>query len=298
MKYLIAVCLLPVAFGSSNPQTKSPVVPQVKIMKWKDLLGREQPKPDATLKYGEDPLQVIDVWQPAGSTNAPAVIMIHGGCWQTEIAKRDIMNWIAADLRKHGVGVWNIEYRGVDRKGGYPATYQDVGKAADLFLEKADEYGFRKDKIVAIGHSAGGHLALWLANRTALPKSEPLRGTNPIKVDLAISQGGLPDLKAGAQRDGHPCGTDAPEKMSAADLRITSPPEMQPGKARQVLFNNTRDRIAPPDYARAYIARMASRNIAVKLVETPDEGHVELVTPDTKSWSKQRELILRELGVK
>ena len=266
-------------------------------MQWNDLVSREQPKPDDTLSYGDDPLQMIDIWQPVGKSSSPAVIMIHGGCWQTEIAERDLMNWIADDLRKHGVGVWNIEYRGVDRNGGYPGTYEDVGKAADLFREKAPKYGLQTKKVIVIGHSAGGHLALWLGNRSALPATEALRGKDPIKVDLAISQGGLPDLKAGAERDGHLCGTTAPKQMSGPDLSITSPPEMKPGKTRQVLFHNTLDRIAPPEYARTYVEKMAAQNVAVKLTETPAEGHVELVAPDSKSWSRQRSLILREFGL-
>jgi acetyl esterase/lipase len=150
------------------------------IMVWKDLLSRPKPSPDATIRYGEDALQVVDVWQPSrtkfGSGPHPAVVMIHGGCWQTAIAERDIMNWIADDLRAHGVGVWNIEYRGVDRGGGYPGTYMDVGAAADLFLTKRGEFGFRTDTpVVTIGHSAGGHLSLWLARRSALAKGDALR---------------------------------------------------------------------------------------------------------------------------
>ena len=57
--------------------------------------------------------------------------MVHGGCWQTEIADRTIMNWVADDLRRRGIAVWNIDYRGVDRGGGYPGTFQDVAAAAD-----------------------------------------------------------------------------------------------------------------------------------------------------------------------
>ncbi|MFK7818967.1 MAG: alpha/beta fold hydrolase, partial [Planctomycetaceae bacterium] len=273
----------------------------IQIMKWRDLFGREKPKPDATISYGEHELQVVDVWKPAGQGSAPAIIMIHGGCWQTEIAERDIMNWIADDLRQHGVGVWNIEYRGVDRDGGFPGTYEDVAKAADLFREKAVEFGFLTTKTIAIGHSAGGHLALWLGNRPAIPESETIRGENPIKIDLAVSQGGLPDLRAGANRDGHPCGVAAPFQMMGSERRltqITSPSEMKPGQARQVLFHNTLDRIAPPKFARAYIDQVRSKNVGVTLIETEAEGHVELVAPDSKSWARQRALILRELGLK
>ncbi len=286
-RFLICLAILTVATFATASEP----------MGWHDLLSREQPKPDETISYGDARLQVIDVWKPAGDDPAPAVIMLHGGCWQTRYARRDIMNWIADDLRKHGVGVWNIEYRAVDSGGGYPETYEDVGRAADLFFEKAQDYGLKNDKVIAIGHSAGGHLALWLANRPMLPKNEALRGENPVVLDLAISQGGLPDLREGATRDGHPCGTDAPQQMSGTNLTLTSPPEMVVGKARQVLFHNSEDGIAPPRYARDYIDALARKDTKVELIETPAEGHVELIAPESKSWAKQRALILSELGL-
>lgn len=270
------------------------------IMKWPDLFSREQPKPDDTLVYGKHRLQLVDVWKPEGQEPVPAILMIHGGCWQTEIAERDIMNWIADDLRRHGVGVWNIEYRGVDEGGGYPNTYLDVAQAADLFRDRAADYGFQTKKMIVIGHSAGGHLALWLANRPKIPASEVIRGSTPIHIDVAISQGGLPDLQAASGRDGHPCGTDAPFAMMGAERRltkVTSPPEMLPGDARQILFHNSLDRIAPPKFAQAYIDAVRPNNVDVKLIETPAEGHVELVAPDSKSWVQQRTLILHELGL-
>jgi pimeloyl-ACP methyl ester carboxylesterase len=272
------------------------------IMTWPDLLTRAKPAADANLSYGDDALQLVDVWVPAkdkwGAGPHPAVIMLHGGCWQTEVAERDIMNWIADDLRAHGVGVWNIEYRGVDRGGGMPGTYQDVGRAADLFAAKGDEYGLKTDGVrIAIGHSAGGHLALWLARRPGLAADDALRGADPIGIDLAISQGGLPDLRAGAASVGHACGAEAPAAMARGDYARSSPPEMPLGNAREMQFNNDRDRITPPATGAAYIAAMAKRGQAVTMEVTAGEGHVELIAPDSISWGKQRAAILAALGL-
>jgi len=268
-----------------------------RLMVWEDLLSRPKPAPDATIAYGADALQVVDVWTPKAKTDAtgkargrrsarfPAVVMIHGGCWQTAVATRDIMNWIADDLRKAGVGVWNVEYRGVDRGGGYPATYRDVGAAADLFAAKRTDYGFRDDApVVVIGHSAGGHLALWLARRPALAKGDALRGAKPLKVALAISQGGLPDLRAQTMLPQHGCGNESAVAMAGDAFARVSPPEMRKSGARELQFNNDLDRIAPPAFGAAYGAPM---------VTTAGEGHVELIAPDSVSWAKQRAEILR-----
>ena len=301
MRYVRIAVLLGVLFGVAACQEQGAVTspeaggPEAEagaakpIMVWKDLLSRPKPVADATVRYGADDLQVVDVWHPDvakfGRGPHPAVVMIHGGCWQTEIATRDIMNWIADDLRKAGVGVWNIEYRGVDRGGGYPATYRDVGAAADLFVAKRAEFGFRADApVVTIGHSAGGHLSLWLARRSALAKGDALRGAAPLLVDVAISQGGLPDLRAQTKLLDHPCGADAATKMAGDAFARVSPPEMAKGRARELQFNNDLDRIAPPAFGKAYGAQM---------VTTPNEGHVELIAPDSVSWAKQRAEILK-----
>jgi len=267
------------------------------IMTWPALLTRAKPVADATVRYGEDALQIVDVWVPKGQGPHPAVIMIHGGCWQTAVAERDIMNWIADDLRAHGVGVWNIEYRGVDRGGGMPGTYEDVGRAADLFVAEGAKHGFDTGGTrIAIGHSAGGHLALWLARRPALAADDALRGANPIRIDLAISQGGLPDLRAGAASVGHACGAEAPTAMARGDYARTSPPEMPLGSARELQFNNDRDHVTPPTTGAAYSAAMAKRGVTVPMEITPGEGHVELIAPDSASWAKQRAAILTALG--
>ena len=273
---------------SRKPETETVALPKP-IMVWQDLLSQIKPVPDATIKYGTDALQVIDVWQPKGAGPHPAVIMIHGGCWQTAIAERDIMNWIADDLRSAGVGVWNIEYRGVDCGGGYPATYLDVALAADMFAARRAEFGFLTDgPVVAIGHSAGGHLALWLARRPRLEKGDALRGSAPLQLDLAISQGGLPDLRAQTMLPDHPCGADAAIAMAGGEFASTSPPEMLYTRARELQFNNDLDHIAPPAFGASY---------GVEMVTTPGEGHVELIAPDSVSWGKQRRVIMQTFGL-
>lgn len=266
------------------------------IMQWPDLLDQPRPAADRTLTYGDDPLQLVDLWLPEGKGPHPVVVMIHGGCWQTEIATRDIMNYIADDLRKDGIAVWNIEYRGVDRGGGYPGTYQDIGAAADLLATQAKALNLDLGTTIAIGHSAGGHLALWLAARQALPEGEPLRGTSPLRIDAAISQAGIADLRAAMGREGHACGTDAPKKMAGDMFALTSPPEMPVSKALQIQFHTDKDRIAPPAYAQAYAADMAKRGVTVETHVHGPEGHVELIAPTSRSWAAQKARIKQLLG--
>ncbi len=163
--------------------------PQIELMAWPDLLERARPEPDETIRYGEASLQVVDLWLPKGGGPHPTVLMVHGGCWQSDIADRRIMNWIADDLRKRGIAVWNIDYRGVDRAGGgYPGTFLDVAAAADALGRHAVARGLDWKRPVAVGHSAGGHLALWLAARAAwwrggIEVRAELPGADPDEVE-------------------------------------------------------------------------------------------------------------------
>jgi acetyl esterase/lipase len=263
-------------------------------MHWPDLLNRPQPKPDRTIAYSADPLQHVDLWLPGKTGAHPVVLMVHGGCWQTEIAKADIMNWIADDLRKRGIAVWNVEYRGIDRPGGgYPGTFLDVAHAADALDANARKYHLRADKVVVVGHSAGGHLALWLAARGSLPKRNPLFAARPLKLAAAISLGGLPDLKAATVPPGNTCDNDpvpglvgkpSPERP---DVYADTSPAVMPDPGIPVtLVNGTLDPIAPPGFASAYAAKRRAHRVTVA-----DEGHVELITPDTKAWAATVKLI-------
>ncbi len=267
-----------------------------KLLTWPDLLSRTRPSADATIVYGPDPYHKVDLWRPAGPGPHPVVVMVHGGCWQTEIADRTIMDWIADDLRDAGIAVWNIDYRGVDRSGGgYPGTFMDAAKAADQLAVNAHKYNLDTSRVIAVGHSAGGHLALWLAARARLPATSPLYTDAPLRIAQVISLGGLPDLGATASSPDNGCGTEVVGKLVGSDRADpyvdTSVPRLLPLGVAQTLVNGREDRIIPFRMATDYVARARAAGDAVDLVEVPATGHVELVTPDTGAWARTRQLI-------
>ena len=273
------------------------------LMTWSDLTGRERPHPDSALTYGTDPYQVVDLWLPAGRGLHPTVVMVHGGCWTTSIADRTLMNWIAADLRASGVAVWNIDYRGVDRPGGgYPGTFGDVAAAADALIANAQRYHLDTRRIVAVGHSAGGHLALWLAARHRLPVGSPLRGTHPLAIHQVVSLGGLPDLEATAASPDNGCGTEVIGRLVGAATPAhpdpyadTSIPRLLPLGVRQDLVNGREDRIIPLRLGTAYEAQARRAGDRVVLHVVDQTGHVELITPDSAAWTQAKRLILSAL---
>lgn len=296
----------PLAFAAAFAMTGSAMAADTRTppMTWADLIARARPKPDATIAYGPDAMQKVDLWVPQGPGPFPVVLMVHGGCWTTHIADRSLMDWAAADLRASGLAVWNIDYRGVDRDGGgYPGTFSDAGKAADQLLDNAERYHLDLNRMVAIGHSAGGHLALWLAGRSKLPAGSVLRTSNPLAIRHVISLGGLPDLEATAAAPDNGCGTEVVARLtgtpspSRRDVYAdTSVPRLLPIGARQDLVNGRDDKIIPERLASGYVAKARSAGDPVTLHLIPDTGHVELIAPGTPAWAEAKRLILAGLG--
>ena len=274
------------------------------LMAWPDLRERPRPAPTTTIAYGDDPLQVVDLWLPESAGPHPVVLMVHGGCWQTDITDRTIMNWIADDLRRRGLAVWNIDYRGVDRPGGgYPGTFRDAAAATDALRDHAGAHRLDLSRLVAIGHSAGGHLALWLAARRRLPDDSPLRTADPLPIPAVVSLGGLPDLEEAARPPGSGCGTEVIARIAGtADtsrrdpFADTSVPRLAPLGVRQVLINGRQDRIIPTAYAEGYAGpmRAAGDDVRVRMIDRT--GHVELVAPETTAWAAAVEEVERAIG--
>lgn len=281
------------------------------LLTWPDLLGRSRPRADATIAYGPDLLQRVDLWLPSGPGPHPVVLMVHGGCWTSSIADRSIMNWVAGDLRATGIAVWNIDYRGVDRPGGrHDGIFTDVGDAADLLRDHATAHRLDLTRVVAVGHSAGGHLALWLAARHRLGRGLLAKPADPLPIAHVISLGGLPDLEqALAEKQG--CGPDPvhklllPPPLDTAKLtrrqrrdfmQDKSIPLLAPLGVPQTLINGDADRIIPTHFATDFAREMRQAGDAVEVRIIPDQGHVELIAPKTPAWAAAKRAILAALG--
>ncbi len=251
---------------------------------WPDLFARPRPAGGERFAYGPDPLQCAELWRPAGVPRG-TIVSVHGGCWQTDIADLTIMDWVCADLAARGWAVWNVEYRGIDRPGGgWPGTFLDVAAAADALRGRP----VAGDRVVALGHSAGGHLALWLAARGSLRRDSVLWRPEPLPIHAVLCLGGLPDLELVSRPPHDSCDNDpVPRLVGDRPDRFaeTSPAELLPFPAAQVLVNATEDRIAPPVLARLWESRAAASGCAAQLVTVPDEGHVELIAPGSAAWA-------------
>lgn len=264
------------------------------LLSWAELLARPRPAADATISYGPDRYHKVDVWLPRGKGPHRTVVMVHGGCWTSAVADRTLMDWVSADLRDAGYAVWNIDYRGVDAGGGYPGTFLDTGAAVDAIRAHAEQFDLDLRRVVAVGHSAGGHLALWLAARARLPQDSALHTADPLRIAHVVSLGGLPDL----ERTTNGCGGEVMGKLVAgagpADrYRDTSIPRMVPIGVPHDHVAGLQDPVIPIGLPTEFVARAQAAGDRATLYRIDRTGHFDLIGPGSAAWTRTRALIAR-----
>lgn len=190
----------------------------------------------------------------------PTVVVIHGGFWRARWTE-PLMDPFCDALAALGYAAWNIEYRRVGAGGGYPATLEDVAAACRAAPEPT----------LAIGHSAGGHLALWAAAQGLVPAAVSLAGV----CDLAA--GARAHLGDGAVLDFMGGG---PDELPGAYARA-DPAQLLPFDARLVLVHGSEDDTVPPEQSRSFAAASGAH-----LVELPGVGHMEVIDPRGKAWPR------------
>jgi len=242
------------------------------------------------LAYGPEPLQFAELYLPDNSGLHPVVILIHGGYWRARYGL-DLMTELAKDLAVRGIAAWNIEYRRVGNPGGgWPGTFLDAALAADYLRTVAQSYNLDLQRVIPIGHSAGGHLAFWLAARPNLAQNSPLAiTTTPLGLAGAISLAGVVDLELawrlnlsnGAVIDLLAGGFDTvPERYMAA-----SPAALLPLGIPQVLIHGTADDSVPLQMSLEYTAKAQAVNDAVTYIELDGVDHFALIDPKSDTWA-------------
>ncbi len=244
------------------------------------------------LIYGAEAEQVQfgNLYLPGSPGSHPTVILIHGGFWRAPFAY-PLMTALAEDLVTRGIAAWNIEYRRIgDEDGGWPATLLDVAHAADYLRELAPTYNLDLKRVVSVGHSSGGHLALWLAARPRIAKDSPLAGTDaPLPLAGAISLAGVADLElawrlklgSGAVAEllgGSP--GEVPERYAAGEAAA-----LLPLGVPQVLVHGTEDDRVPLQMSQSYAAAAIAAGDSVRLIELGGVDHFALINPYSEAWT-------------
>jgi len=249
-----------------------------------DLLRRGR-----TIRYGPDRSQRADLHLPAGTGPHPVMVVIHGGSWHARYG-RIVMRGLVGDLLRRGWAVWNIEYRRLGNGGGWPTTFADVAAAIDLLAELDAPVDL--DRVSVLGHSAGGHLALWAAARDRLPQGAPgaFEGEPPVRLRQAIAQAGVCDLegayrrwRGGAARTLMGGGPDeVPERYAAGD-----PVRLLPASMPVLLVHGTLDETVSVKLSRSYehAARAGGGDVELVEIEGDAGRHRAHIDPRGAAWA-------------
>lgn len=284
MKTFVKGMLLSILFAA--------VIPGVRVrgqnITVQQLLAIPAVPPDHEISYGADPLQFGQLRLPDGNGPYPVVVVIHGGCW---LARYDLQHIspLAKELTRIGVATWSLEYRRVGNEGGgWPGTFQDIAQGIDHLREVAKSYPLDLSRVIALGHSSGGHLALWAAARSRLPRASPFENDDPLPLLGVVSLAGVADL--GRDEYQRICGnvvqklmggtpSDVPERYAQG-----SPISLLPLKVPQILIQGVEDRTVSPASATDYYAAALRRGDQIKLVMVKEAGHFEVVVPTSSVW--------------
>jgi len=230
-----------------------------------DLLARSE-----SYRYGSHPSQRADLYLPDGPGPHPVVVTIHGGSWRAKYGKR-LMKALDGDLVRRGFAAWNIEYRSVGSGGGWPATLDDVAAAID-HLAELDDSRLDLGSVVAIGHSAGGQLALWAAARKDAR----------VPIRRVVGQAAVCDMvRAGQTAVEFLGGTpeEVPERYAAAD-----PMRLVPLGVPILLVHGAGDQTVGLKHSTRFAEAARAAGDTVELMEPDPSGHRIHIDPRSEAW--------------
>jgi acetyl esterase/lipase len=248
------------------------------------MQNTSQPITVRTYNYGPLTSQEGDLYLPQVS-RPPVLCLLHGGFWRMPYG-RDELTAMAKDLAARGYVVWNVEYRRLGVPGGgWPGTLHDVVSAIDhLATLVKDGIELDLNRVVVAGHSAGGHLALWVAARKKPANISSLVRVHPIAAaglaaitdlartfELNAGRGAVKEFLGGSP-------SQYPDRYAAA-----SPIELLPLGVRQLIIHGVRDEALPIDLSRNYVNAAQASGDCVEFVELPDAGHMDFLDPDSKA---------------
>ena len=260
-----------------------------------DILTLPPPPADARLTYGSEANQFLDLRLPSCKEERkaayPLVINIHGGFWR---AKYDLEHagHLCAALTAQGLATANLEYRRVGNEGGgWPGTFADIRSAYHFLLQNAVAHRFDTKRIVVMGHSSGGQLALCLAAH------EP-------RVTRAVSLAGVVDLERAYQL--HLSNDAVVEFLGGTPgevpdhYREADPSVLSISQSRQWLIHGSGDDIVAVafsrDYVRAKQARAGKEKEDAQLLEISGAGHFDVIDPRSHAWKQVEQTVVQLAG--
>lgn len=241
--------------------------------------------------YGSSPSEVGELFVPSGAGPHPVAVVVHGGYWRAQY-DRSLMEGLCLDLAAHGLAAWNLEYRRVGGGGGWPATFLDVAAGVDALDDVAAPLDL--SRVVAVGHSAGGHLAFWAAGRGALPAEAPGAGPR-IRIGAAVSQAGVLDLTlaAGLMPSSTPTRALLGDPTQHFERYVlASPRERLPLGIPQLVLHGDRDDTVSMRIATSYATAARNAGDECDLRVLSRTGHFEHIDAGSDAWHVARDWLV------
>lgn len=254
-------------------------------MSAEEILTLPPPAPDRRLAYGSDPNQFLELRIPQKKGPHPVLLNIHGGYWR---AKYDLAHagHLCEALRVQGIATFNLEYRRVGNSGGgWPGTFDDVRSGYRFVQQSAQKLNLDLKRFVAMGHSAGGQLALCLAAHEPRLKSViSLAGVVDLKraFDLHLSNDAVVEFLGGKPNE------------VLEHYREADPTELSIAHARQWLIHGTEDDTVPVAFSRDYVSAKKKKGEDVQFIEITKCGHFDVIDPASEGFKKHVTPAVRE----
>lgn len=243
--------------------------------------------------YGPDSLQWGVLRLPEGPGPHPVIVMLHGGCWLGLHRPRHVEPLVEA-LTERGWATWNLSHRqAVDAGGGWTGTFEDVGAGIDHLRTLAANFPLDTTRVVTMGHSAGGHLALWAAARGGYAPGDSLYTENPLILAGAVSLGGIPDLEANYHQDPNPCGDGVAQLLGGSvdalpsRYAAASPAERLPLGVPQLFLHGRHDYVVPWEQITTYAEEATAAGDRVRVHIFEDASHFEVIAPASTVWQEE-----------
>ncbi|MDP9050423.1 MAG: alpha/beta hydrolase [Acidobacteriota bacterium] len=259
-----------------------------------NILTKPVLRADFRIPYGPGPQQFGDLWLPA-TPNPPLVVFFHGGWWKSEY-DLGYAGYVCSALKQAGIATWSVEYRrGGSTGGGWPTTFQDVATGFNFVSTIVKSHPLDLTRVITMGHSAGGHLAFWVAGMHHLDTAGELHIAAPsVALRGAIALAGAVDLQLTIDLSGYGVfshdkqevynlmgGTphDHPDRYKQAD-----PAALLPFNIPQILIQGTDDDQIPPQLPARYAEKARRIGDTATVTIIPNSDHFDVVDPESKAW--------------